>query len=68
MSNLMTPREAAALCGVTVDAIWQWKRRGLLEPAGLDERGRPLYRQLDVARAEKRTRARAHRTVGPVAA
>ncbi|MFE6866028.1 MerR family transcriptional regulator [Kitasatospora sp. NPDC057692] len=68
MSDLMTPAEAAALCGVQVATIWQWKRRGILAPAGLDERGRSLYSQLDVARAEAATRARARRTVDPAAA
>jgi DNA-binding transcriptional MerR regulator len=62
----MTAAEAATLCHVTSDAIWQWKRRGHLAPAGLDERGRPLYRQIDVARAEAKTRKRAGRT--PLAA
>jgi DNA-binding transcriptional MerR regulator len=63
VSNLLSARDAARLVGVTPAAIWQWKRRGILQPAGLDERQRPLYRQLDVARAEKRTRAKAGRQV-----
>ncbi|MFF7991756.1 MerR family transcriptional regulator [Kitasatospora xanthocidica] len=61
MTDLMTPAEAAALCRVTTDAIWQWKRRGHLTPAGLDHHGRPLYRQIDVAHAEAKTRKRAGR-------
>jgi DNA-binding transcriptional MerR regulator len=59
----MTPAEAAALCHVTPAAVWQWKRRGLIQPDGLDERGRPLYRQMTIARAEAKTRARAGRSV-----
>ncbi|MFJ8474215.1 MerR family transcriptional regulator [Kitasatospora sp. NPDC094011] len=61
--DLLTGPEAAVLCRVTPEAIRQWKRRGHLAPAGLDERGRPLYRQLDVARAEAATRVKAGRTI-----
>ncbi|MFG3228127.1 MerR family transcriptional regulator [Kitasatospora sp. NPDC048194] len=63
MNELMTPAEGADLCGVTVDTIWQWKRRGLIQPDGLDERGRPLYRQITLARAEAKTRKRAGRVL-----
>ena len=59
--ELLTGPQAADLCGVGPATIRQWKCRGLLAPAGLDERGRPLYRQLDVALAEKATRKRAGR-------
>ncbi|MFJ2863695.1 MerR family transcriptional regulator [Kitasatospora sp. NPDC087314] len=63
MDTLLTGPEAANLCRVTPEAIRQWKRRGHLQPAGLDHHGRPLYRQLDVARAEVRTRKRAGRVL-----
>lgn len=63
MDELLTGPEAANLVGVKTATIRQWRHRGLLEPTGLDDRGHPLYRQLDVARAEKHTRARARRTV-----
>ncbi|MGW6913726.1 helix-turn-helix domain-containing protein [Kitasatospora sp. NPDC054939] len=59
----MTTAEAAALCGVKPPTIRSWRHRGLLEPVGLDDHDRPLYAQLDVARAEARTRAKAHRTI-----
>ncbi|NJP75712.1 MerR family transcriptional regulator, partial [Streptomyces sp. C1-2] len=49
---------------VTLSAICQWRRRGHLTPAGLDDRGRPLYALADIAQAEKATRSRALRLVG----
>ncbi|MFJ5923868.1 MerR family DNA-binding transcriptional regulator [Kitasatospora sp. NPDC092948] len=67
MDPLLTGPQAAALCGVDPSTIRQWKRRGLITPDGLDLRGRPLYRQLTVARAEARTRQRAGRQL-PTAA
>ena len=66
--HLLTGPEAAELCGVDPSTIRQWKRRGQLAPAGLDERGRPLYTQLAVALAERATRDRARRDVGQRAA
>jgi DNA-binding transcriptional MerR regulator len=63
MDDLLTGPQAAALCGVTPAAIRKWRQRGQLAPAGLDERGRPLYTQLAVAHAEKRTRQRAGRVL-----
>ncbi|NUS14555.1 MAG: MerR family transcriptional regulator [Streptomyces sp.] len=61
MDPLLTGPQCAALCGVEPATIRQWKRRGLIQPDGLDERGRPMYRQMTIARAEARTRARAGR-------
>lgn len=51
--------------GATVGrtAIQNWRARGHLAPAGLDARGRPLYRLGDVAKAELTTRAHALRTI-----
>lgn len=43
--------------------VRQWASRGHLAPAGLDDRGRPLYALADLARAERATRARALRHV-----
>ncbi len=60
-SGLLTASELAVILGVKPQTVWQWKRRGLLAPAGLDHRKRPLYRQLDGAHAEKATRQRAGR-------
>lgn len=61
IDSLITATEAATLCGVSVQAISQWVRRGKLAPSGLDERGRKLYRLLDVAKVERATRDRARR-------
>ncbi|MGW3711445.1 MerR family transcriptional regulator [Streptomyces albogriseolus] len=44
--------------------IRSWVARGHLAPAGLDERGRQLFRLADLARAEHATRDRALRLVG----
>lgn len=61
IDSLITATEAANLCGVSAEAIRQWASRGILEPTGLDDRGRKLYKLLDVARAERATRERARR-------
>lgn len=53
--KLGATRWAEILPGVTAEMIWQWKHRGLIEPDGLDERGRPVYLQLTIARAEAAT-------------
>ncbi|WP_405019570.1 MerR family transcriptional regulator [Kitasatospora sp. NBC_00070] len=68
MEDLLTGPQAAELCGVTPAAIRKWRQRGQLAPAGLDERGRPLFTQLAVALAEKATRQRARRVPGQRAA
>ncbi|OSZ58680.1 MerR family transcriptional regulator [Streptomyces pharetrae CZA14] len=52
---------SATADAVTRPAICNWVRRGHLSPAGLDERGRPLYALADLARAELATRERALR-------
>lgn len=67
MDELLTGPQAAELCGVSPTTIRSWNHRGLIEPAGLDERGRPLYTQLGIAQAEARTRQRAGRQL-PAAA
>ncbi|MFE1321614.1 hypothetical protein [Kitasatospora phosalacinea] len=67
MAELLTVRQAADLCGLTPNAIWNWQHRGHIRPDGLDGRGRPLYSQLTIARAEARTRQRAGRRL-PAAA
>ncbi|MGW7350965.1 MerR family transcriptional regulator [Streptomyces sp. NPDC054784] len=60
----LTTSEAAELAGVKPQTISMWAKRGKLTAAGQDENGRPLYWQVDVARAESATRARARRNVG----
>lgn len=58
---LLTGPQVAALCGRKPATIRSWRRRGLLEPVGLDEHGNPLYRQMDAARTEADVRKRASR-------
>jgi hypothetical protein len=55
---------SATAAAVTRPAICNWVKRGHLQPAGLDDRGRPLYALADLARAEHATRGRALRLVG----
>jgi len=49
---LLTTAQAAEVAGVKIGRIRQWNNRGHLERAGLDERGWPLYRALDVAKCK----------------
>ena len=58
---MVTTREAAGLCRVKIDTVRKWVRRGHLEVAGLNEVGWPMYRVVDVAKAEYKTRERARR-------
>ncbi|CAL9456399.1 hypothetical protein SUDANB15_02529 [Streptomyces sp. enrichment culture] len=64
----LTIREASDLTGVSPQTVYSWIRRGHLSVGGLDHRGQKLLRHLDVARAEKATRARAPRRRFSVAA
>lgn len=57
---IWTTTEAAEAAGVTPDVIYQWKRRGKIQP--VNRRGWPRYRALDVLRVEQSTRQRADRT------
>jgi len=61
IDSLITTNDAATLCGVSAQAVRMWANRGLLTATGLDERGRKLYRLLDVAKAERATRDKARR-------
>jgi hypothetical protein len=65
---LITASQGAELAGVTVAAVCNWVSRGYLKPAEnpqgrviKDSRGRPLYRLLDVAKAEAATSRAARR-------
>ncbi|MFE2556660.1 MerR family transcriptional regulator [Streptomyces sp. NPDC059352] len=76
MATLYTATEAATQAtqwrrllsngdaAVTSATIRSWVARGHLAPAGLDDRSRPVYAHVDVARAELATRRRALRLVG----
>jgi predicted transcriptional regulator of viral defense system len=61
LDALLTAQDAANVCGVTPATIRQWASRGILPRAGRDERGRTLYRLIEVAKAEHATRAAARR-------
>jgi hypothetical protein len=76
VSDLLTTAQAVALATqwrhtisggraatVSRTALQNWVARGHLAPAGLDERGRPLYALADLAHAEQATRDRALRQV-----
>jgi DNA-binding transcriptional MerR regulator len=52
----LTYPEAATVAGVPVTTVRQWKSRHRLDPAGLDQNGRLLFRPIDVLRAEARAR------------
>lgn len=52
LNELLTYKQAAKETGVPAARLRKWKERGHLEPDGLDERGRPLFTQLAVWRAE----------------
>ena len=61
IDSLITATEAAALCNVALCTITKWARDGRIQPAGLNNQGRKLYRLLDVAKAEQATHVRARR-------
>lgn len=52
--GLLTTEQAARLVGAAPATIRTWKRRGQLRPAGLSERGWPLYERTAVIAAEKK--------------
>ena len=67
-NRLMETREIAALLGVSRPCVYQWRERGFLaiavNQAGRElrtDRGWPLFRAGDVARAEAVTRGRSGR-------
>ncbi|MGH3272350.1 MAG: hypothetical protein ACRDN1_25290 [Trebonia sp.] len=61
---LLTAKEAAGYAKVSVQAIWNWYKRGHLRAATdeqgneiLDSRGKRQYRLVDVARADAKMAA-----------
>jgi hypothetical protein len=66
--TLWDTAESAEAVRVQPGTVRKWASRGHLAPAGLDERGRPLYRAIDVIHAEHKTRAHARRSPYPVQA
>lgn len=61
LNTLVSTTEAAGIAGVTVSTVSKWRERGMIEPSGLDERGRPLYRLADIVKTERATRNRTWR-------
>lgn len=59
LDNLVSTAEAATHTGRSEAAIRQWRSRGHITPADIDTNGRPLYRLIDILRAERDTRHRA---------
>lgn len=60
-TTLWNVAQAAEAAGVAPSTVHNWRFRGKLEIAGRDRRGRPLFRAIDVIRAEKSTRELARR-------
>lgn len=58
----ITASQAATIAGVSVATIRAWVHRGHLEAVGRNEHNHPVYRLIDVAKAERATRERARRT------
>lgn len=67
-TQLWTVAEAAEAAQVTPHVVRNWKYRGVLQQAGKDRYGKPVFRAIDVIRAEKATREKARRVYGAVAA
>ena len=61
VERLLSTADASHHAGVSVAAIRKWVQRGHLEVAQRDALGRPLFRWIDVAKAEHFTRVRANR-------
>ncbi|MEV0090447.1 MerR family transcriptional regulator [Streptomyces sp. NPDC050738] len=60
-TTLWTADQAAEAAGVTPNVVRNWKYRGRLDPVRRNAAGQPLFRAVDVIRAEKATRQRARR-------
>jgi len=59
LDDLISTTEAASEVGCSPQAISKWAKAGYIKPSGLDERNRPLYRRIDVFRAERDRRRNA---------
>lgn len=60
VNALLTGSQAARFAGVARQTIISWRNRGHLDVAAWRD-GTPLYRLLDVAKAEHATRKKARR-------
>lgn len=61
LDTLLNCVEASTIFGVQAATIRKWASLGHITAAGLDERGRKLYRLGDIARYELQTRHAAGR-------
>lgn len=59
--DLVTATDAAKALGIPRNTVSQWAARGHIQPSGLTQHGRKLYRMRDVLRCE---RDRAVRSIG----
>lgn len=62
--TLVTPLtypEAANAVGVEEGTVRSWVSRGILKQTGINDLGRPTFRWIDVARAERQTRDKSNR-------
>lgn len=59
-----TTKQAAEGMDVSPSTVSGWRRKGYLTPIDESPPGRPIYRKLDVARAEKTAYDAAIRTSG----
>jgi hypothetical protein len=66
-TTLWSVAEAAEAAEVKPNVVHNWRYRGRLQIAARDHQGRPLFRAIDVVKAERATREKARR-VYPVAA
>lgn len=58
LDDLVDTATAAEQVRVEPATIRKWKQRELIQPSGLTEDGKPMYRLIDVLRAEQKTRQR----------
>jgi hypothetical protein len=61
-TTLWNVTEAAEAARVKANVVHNWRYRGRLQVADRDRQGRPLFRAIDVIRAEKATREKARRS------
>lgn len=61
LNTPLTYPEAASAVGVSETVVRNWVYRGILKKTGINELGRPTFHWIDVARAERETRAKAGR-------
>jgi hypothetical protein len=54
--GLLTGQQLARMLGRSPNTIYSWAFRGYIEPDGLDEHGRPLYRRETGREAERQRR------------